>query len=68
MFVAKDMGNHFRIGSDQRDLNYDLYFNKGINNLKNIEDYNSNNARQLSIAEIKKILLTLDIFKNKIDI
>jgi UDP-N-acetylglucosamine 4,6-dehydratase len=68
MFVAKDMGNYFRIDSDQRDLNYDLYFNKGKNNLKNIEDYNSNNARQLSITEIKKILLTLDIFKDKIDI
>jgi len=68
MFAAKDMGNYFRIGSDQRDLNYDLYFNKGKNNLKNVEDYNSNNARQLSVAEIKKILLTLDIFKDKIDI
>jgi UDP-glucose 4-epimerase len=68
MFAAKDMGNYFRIGSDQRDLNYDLYFNKGKNNIKNVEDYNSNNARQLSVAEIKKILLTLDIFKNKIDI
>ena len=68
MFVAKDMGNYFRIVSDQRDLNYDLYFNKGKNNLKNVEDYNSNNARQLSVAEIKKILLTLDIFKDKIDI
>jgi UDP-N-acetylglucosamine 4,6-dehydratase len=68
MFSAKDMGNYFRIDSDQRDLNYDLYFNKGKNNLKNVEDYNSNNARQLSVAEIKKILLTLDIFKDKIDI
>lgn len=68
MFAAKDMGNYFCIGSDQRDLNYDLYFNEGKKNLKNIEDYNSNNARQLSVTEIKKILLTLDIFKDKIDI
>jgi UDP-glucose 4-epimerase len=68
MFSAKDMGNYFRIDSDQRDLNYDLYFSKGKNYLKKGEDYNSNNARQLSVTEIKKILLTLDIFKDKIDI
>lgn len=59
---AKDMGGYFRIDSDQRDLNYDLYFNKGKNNLKNLEDYNSNNTKQLSIADIKKILLAADIF------
>jgi UDP-glucose 4-epimerase len=68
MFEAKDMGSYFRIDSDQRDLNYDLYFNKGKNSSKNIEDYNSNNAKQLSIADIKKILLTLDIFVDKADV
>ena len=29
MLTAKDMGDYFRIDSDQRDLNYDLYFKKG---------------------------------------
>ena len=42
-------------------------FNKGKNNAKNVEDYNSNNTKQLSVAEIKKILLTLDIFIGKIE-
>jgi UDP-glucose 4-epimerase len=68
MFSAKDMGNYFRIDSDQRDLNYDLYFKKGKNNLNNIQDYNSDNTKQLSIAEIKKILLALDIFTDQFDI
>ena len=68
MLHAKDMGSYFCIDSDQRDLNYDLYFNKGKNSLKKIEDYNSNNAKQLSVAEIKKVLLTLDIFKDKIGV
>jgi len=68
MFSAKNMGNYFRIDSNQRDLNYDLYFEKGKNFLKNIEDYNSNNTKQLSVVEIKKILLTLDIFKDKFNI
>ena len=68
MFLAKDVGNYFRIDSDQRDLNYDLYFKKGKNNLKKVEDYNSNNTKQLSIAEIKKILINVDIFKDKVHI
>lgn len=68
MFSAIDMGNYFRIDSDQRDLNYDLYFKKGKNFLKNVEDYNSNNTKLLSVEEIKKILLTLDIFKDKFNI
>jgi UDP-glucose 4-epimerase len=65
MGKAKDLGSYFCISSDQRDLNYDLYFAKGSKNEKNFEDYNSSNAKQLTVEQIKKILLTLDIFKNK---
>lgn len=60
---AKDMGSYFRIDSDQRDLNYDLYFHEGTNKIKNFSDYNSNNTKQLSTEETKSILLSLDIFK-----
>jgi len=65
MAKAKDMGEYFCINSDQRDLNYDLYFAKGSKDISSFEDYNSNNAEQLTIAKTKKILLNLDIFKNK---
>ena len=65
MAKAKDMGEYFRINSDQRDLNYDLYFAKGSKDISSFEDYNSNNAEQLTIDKTKKILLKLDIFKNK---
>jgi UDP-glucose 4-epimerase len=65
MCKTKDLGSYFCINSDQRDLNYDLYFAKGSKNIKNYEDYNSSNAKQLTVEQIKKILLTLDIFKNK---
>jgi UDP-N-acetylglucosamine 4,6-dehydratase len=63
---AKDMGEYFCINSDQRDLNYDSYFAKGSKDISNFEDYNSNNVEQLTIDKAKKILLKLDIFKNKI--
>ena len=62
---AKDMGEYFCINSDQRDLNYDLYFAKGSKDISSFEDYNSNNAEQLTIDKTKKILLKLDIFKKK---
>ena len=65
MAKAKDMGEYFCINSDQRDLNYDLYFAKGSKDISSFEDYNSNNAKQLTIDKTKKILLKLDIFKNK---
>ena len=65
MAKAKDMGEYFCINSDQRDLNYDLYFAKGSKDISSFEDYNSNNAEQLTIDKTKKILLKLEIFKNK---
>jgi UDP-glucose 4-epimerase len=65
MAKVKDMGEYFCINSDQRDLNYDLYFAKGSKDISSFEDYNSNNAEQLTIDKTKKILLNLDIFKNK---
>jgi len=65
MAKAKDMGEYFCINSDQRDLNYDLYFAKGSKDISSFEDYNSNNAEHLTIDKTKKILLKLEIFKNK---
>jgi len=65
MAKAKDMGEYFCINSDQRDLNYDLYFAKGSKDISSFEDYNSNNTEQLTINKTKKILLNLNIFKNK---
>jgi UDP-glucose 4-epimerase len=63
--IAKDFGDYYCIKSDQRDLNYDLYFNTGnkISTLHGNEDYNSNNTIQLSIDQIEKILKKLDILK-----
>ena len=38
--------------------------NSDIYDLSNIEDYNSHNTKRLNIDEIKKLLLTLDLFKS----
>ena len=48
----------------QRTLNYSKYVSSGTEDLSNIEDYNSHNTKRLNINEIKKLLLTLDLFKS----
>ena len=66
MAKSHDMGNYYRIPSDNRDLNYDKYFIKGQKEITQIEDYHSHNTRRLDIDEMKKLLLKLDIIKKNI--
>ena len=65
MFKAKDFGRYFKIASDIRDLNYELYFSKGNKKISKLEDYSSNTVIQLNQKETEKILLNLDLFNNK---
>ena len=53
--MAEDLGDYFRVPSDNRDLNYSDYFFKGNNN-KNLEEYNSSNTNQLNKAQLKNLL------------
>ncbi len=48
---------YFRIKSDNRDLNYSKYFTDGEKKIAKAEDYTSHNTKQLSVNEIKDILL-----------
>lgn len=61
---ADDMGDYYRIPCDERDLNYDKYFNEGEEAISNFEDYHSHNTLQLNIQEMKELLLKLDMIKN----
>lgn len=63
---AIDMGKYFRIPCDERNLNYDKYFLEGRVNMSSIQDYNSHNTDSLSVENMKKLLLKLDIIKNDI--
>ena len=66
MIKAEDMGDFFRIPSDNRSLNYSGYFSKGEKELSNIEDYNSHNTDQKNIEGIKELLLKLDFVKQAV--
>ena len=64
MFVAEDLEKYYRIPSDNRDLNYDDFFEKGHAEVAMIEDFNSHNALQLNTAELKEILLKEKLFRD----
>lgn len=59
LYKSEDMGNYFRIRMDDRDLNYSKFFTEGEMAQNTIDDYHSHNTQQLSIEEVKALLLTL---------
>lgn len=66
MLHAIDMGEYYRIPSDNRDLNYAKYFVSGEVQTSAEHDYHSHNTRQLNIEETKALLLQLDYIKNEL--
>ena len=59
MMKAEDLGNYFRISADNRDLNYEKYFSKGIDDNKKMGEYNSDTTEQLDVNSMKKLLMEL---------
>ncbi|MFT3780862.1 MAG: polysaccharide biosynthesis protein [Nibricoccus sp.] len=56
---AEDQGGYFRVPSDNRDLNYNLYFTEGNKSVQELDDYNSHNTNRLTLEEMKQRLLKL---------
>ena len=61
MLRALDQKKYFKISSDDRGLNYDLYENSGNKKSINLEDYNSESAEQLNVKQISKLLKKIKI-------
>lgn len=55
---SKNHADYYQIAMDTRDLNYRKYFTEGDLNITD-EDYTSNNTEQLSVGQIKNLLMTL---------
>ncbi len=64
--TAVDMGDFYRVPSDNRGLNYDKYFNEGNVERMNLAEFNSNNTDLLTVEEVKAKLLTLDYIKEEL--
>jgi UDP-N-acetylglucosamine 4,6-dehydratase len=64
MTRARDLGQYFSIAADARDLNYDKYVVTGEAGISETDDYTSHNTKRLDVAEIKQVLLGLDLIKD----
>ena len=67
MMKAEDLENYYRISPDNRDLNYEKYFSKGIDNNKKLEEYNSDTTQQLNVNSMKQLLSELPEIKSDLN-
>lgn len=66
MAKAEDMGRYYRIPSDNRDLNYAMYFTDGQKKISELDDYTSHNTERLTIAQVKDLLLKLEFIQQSL--
>ena len=67
MARVDDMGKYYRIPADNRDLNYNNFFNNGEEKISTLDDYTSHNTTRLTVPEIKKLLLSLDYIQEELN-
>ena len=63
MARAEDLGRYYRIPADTRDLNYSKYFVEGRPDVSLGDDYTSHNTVRLTVDEVKRVLLSLDVIR-----
>ncbi len=59
MVKAIDLGGYYRIPADERELNYNVYFEAGEEVVTQADDYNSHNTHNLNDDELRNLLLNL---------
>ncbi|MTD30773.1 polysaccharide biosynthesis protein [Planomicrobium sp. YIM 101495] len=64
--VAEDMTGFYRVPADNRDLNYEKYFDEGDQEITEEKEYNSHNTERLTVAQIKEKLLALPYIQNEL--
>ena len=63
---AEDLGNFYRVPADNRGLNYDKFFKEGDETRNTLTEFNSNNTRQLDVAETKAKIEALEYIQNEL--
>lgn len=56
---ATDLGDYFRVPADTRGLDYNLFFNQGDRVEHELKEYDSGNARQLTVDEMGELLKSI---------
>jgi len=63
---ATDLGDFYRIPADNRDLNYEQYFEQGKTDSVKLEEFTSDNTTRLNIEQIKEKLLTTEYVREEL--
>lgn len=63
---AIDLGNFYRVPADNRGLNYDKFFKEGDETRNTLTEFNSNNTRQLTVAETKEKIASLEYIQKEL--
>lgn len=61
---ADELGDYFRVPADDRDLNYEKFFEEGDVTLAQSEEYNSDNTERLDVQGMKALLMKLDFMQH----
>lgn len=64
---AYDLGNFYRVPADNRDLNYEQYFEKGQVEKAKLTEFTSDNTMMLDVEQVKEKLLSLEYVRNELE-
>lgn len=64
MVAAEDRGDYYRVPPDTRDLNYDVYVERGDTQITEAVEYHSHNTHRLNVEEMKALLLKLPFIRS----
>ena len=63
---AVDMGDFYRVPSDNRGLNYDKFFKDGDVERNPLSEFDSNNTELLTVEQVKEKLLSLEYIRGEL--
>ena len=63
---AIDLGDFYRVPSDNRDLNYDKYFKDGDADRNHIVEFSSSNTDLLTVEQVQQKLLSLSYIQDEL--
>ena len=59
MASAESLDEYYRIPPDLRDMNYDKFFEEGMEDISSASEYTSHNTKRLGVKEMKLLLQNL---------
>ena len=64
---AQDLGNFYRVPADNRDLNYEQYYEQGHIEQVKLEEFTSNNTKILNVEQVMDKLLSLEYVRKELE-